>query len=276
MKKLLLLLLTVLVLLTSCGEEENEAMEHGGTQKGRDAAVTLATKECTAAMDALLAGDNDAFAVIVGREPSRAYHEYFRNLVKATVTSVSYSLELLEVRMVELDGGRPYAVTFRATFSNKQMFRITAYCEEGNLQLSKFEIYRIKHVEAGNKVPEGWQRVYRSIFWLSFAFFIWMLVDICLRSLSKGQKVLWGAICLLTAGFSLGIYPGHFSVAPLFGWLFSLRECTLAGNLLTIEIHLPVGAAVYFFLRKKLTLAYLAKRKKYYEQRDALEKENKK
>ena len=270
MKKLLLLLLAVMVLLTSCDETEIQVMEHGGTQKGREAAVALATKECAAAMDALLAGDSKTLAKIAGWEISRGYEEYFRYLAKATMISVTYSMELLEVRLEEIQGHEVYAVTFRTTFSNRQMFRLTAYCFDSDLSLSGLEIYRITNTIAFNRVPAGWQKAYQSIFWISLAFFIWMLVDICLRSMSKMQKLLWGAICLLTAGFSLSIYPGHFLVMPLFGWLFSFRDCILAGNLLTIEIYLPVGAMVYFFLRKKLTLSYLAKRKLYYEQRDAL------
>ena len=278
MKKLMILLLGILLLLTSCGaetEQEEQISEHGGTPEGRAKAVAVALEVGEDAMDALMEGDGDTVSALCDRERSKAFDTYFRALCKHMITSKCYSMDALEVRGEKAGDTWEYTVTLRATFSNGNMFRLEGIYKDGAQTLERINIYTIVKVVAENRVSDGWRIAHQCIFWLSFAFYIWMLVDICLRSLGKGQKVLWGFVCLLTAGFTVYYFPGNFSVLPLIGWLFSWRDCSLVGNLLTVDIYLPVGAVVYFFLRKKLTLKYLAKRKKYYEALDALRKEAK-
>ena len=268
MKKILVLLFCILLLLTSCtweSEETEKLVEFGGTPKGRGRAVALATEQCTVVMDALFAGDGDTLCEIGGWDRTREFDSFFRELGKHAALSRSYLMEALEVRGTKENGIWMYAVTFRVTCSNKKVFRITGFWSEGNERLDTFEIYMLFGVEAENRISETWRFAHHSIFLLSLGFYIWMLVDMWRRSMSKGQKVLWTFLCLLTAGFSVSYCPGDFSLTPLIGWMFSLKDRMLVGNLLTLDIYLPVGAMVYFFLRKRLTLKYLAKRKKYYD-----------
>lgn len=46
---------------------------------------------------------------------------------------------------------------------------------------------------------------------------------------------------------------------------------SLIGGLWKLQVMLPVGAIVYFFLRKKISARYLAARKTYYEEKAPLD-----
>ena len=274
MKKTLVLLLCIPLLLSSCtweSEETEKLVEFGGTPEGRSRAVALATEQCTAAMDAIFAGDGETICEIGQWDRTREFDSFFRELCKHVAMSKSYVLEALEVRGAKENGVWVYTVTCRAICSNKKMLRLTGIWTEGNDRLDTVGIYSLYGVEAENRISKGWRFAHHSIFLLSLGFYIWMLVDMWRRSLGKKQKVLWTFLCLLTAGFSVSYCPGDFSLMPLVGWMFSLKDRMFVGNLLTLDIYLPVGAMVYFFLRKKLTMKYLAKRKKYYEEQAPLD-----
>lgn len=88
---------------------------------------------------------------------------------------------------------------------------------------------------------------------LAIAFTVWMFVD-CLRRKVK-LKALWAIVTLLgiavtfTYGQTLGI---HFSL----GLIFQISSIVAEPAILSVKLKLavPLGAIVYFFLRKRLTV----------------------
>ena len=90
---------------------------------------------------------------------------------------------------------------------------------------------------------------------ISFGFCIWMLVDCIKRKMKK--KVLWSILIFLGGGFSLAFQNGQFLKSRLnisFLSMLSSIEIKPTSLYVGVAVVVPVGAIIYFFLRKKLTL----------------------
>ncbi len=89
---------------------------------------------------------------------------------------------------------------------------------------------------------------------LSIAFCIWMIVD-CARRRIKG-KALW--IILILLAFSLLVTTGEKSGLSFSLGIFiqlSSVQANIGTLSLATKVVIPLGAIVYFFLRKRLTMA---------------------
>ena len=90
---------------------------------------------------------------------------------------------------------------------------------------------------------------------ICMAFSIWMLIDCLKRRLQR--KILWALLTILHVGFSLTMGASAFN----FKFRISLLNgiSTIAANHSTLAIaitaFLPIGAIVYFFMRKRLTIS---------------------
>jgi len=96
--------------------------------------------------------------------------------------------------------------------------------------------------------------VLTCIFIAGFVFTVWMFID-CIRRRVK-RKVLWAIVILIGFGFSLTWGEDVFGFKLKLTLLSAM--CNMVANLsslsLTLNVALPIGAIVYFFMRKKLTL----------------------
>ena len=87
-----------------------------------------------------------------------------------------------------------------------------------------------------------------------FAFTIWMFVD-CLKRRLK-NKVLWAIITLCYIGCSLTTGASVFKFYFRFSLLAGLTNISAdrAALAISVNVLLPIGALIYFLLRKRLTL----------------------
>ena len=101
----------------------------------------------------------------------------------------------------------------------------------------------------------GTANLFLIVFTLAcFAFSIWMFVD-CLKRRLK-NKALWAIITLCYAGFSLTTGASVFKFYFRFSLLAGLTSISADRTALAISVTvlLPIGALIYFLLRKRLTL----------------------
>lgn len=87
---------------------------------------------------------------------------------------------------------------------------------------------------------------------LSIAFSIWMFVD-CLRKKFK-HKVLWAILIFLGISFTL-TFGDSIGFKFMLGLMFQTNSIVADPSILSVNINLivPVGAILYFAMRKKIT-----------------------
>ena len=96
--------------------------------------------------------------------------------------------------------------------------------------------------------------IFLAIFSLGCLIFtVWMFVD-CLKR-CKNRKALWAILTLCSAGFSFTLGASSFSFNLRFAILAGMTSVSADSAMLavTFTVLLPVGALVYFLMRKKLT-----------------------
>ncbi len=96
--------------------------------------------------------------------------------------------------------------------------------------------------------------VFMIISLVGFAFSIWMLID-CIKRRMK-NKVLWIILIFVGVSFGITIGQGTFGTKFVLSLILALSSITADNTTLavTTNIALPVGAIIYLFMRKKLTL----------------------
>ena len=90
------------------------------------------------------------------------------------------------------------------------------------------------------------------------AFSVWMFVDAIRRRMKR--KVWWVLLTLVHAGITLVTGPSQFNIKFNVKLVFGLSDVAVYNSSLAVAIgiFIPVGAIIYFFMRKKLSAKYKA------------------
>ena len=90
---------------------------------------------------------------------------------------------------------------------------------------------------------------------LCVAFGVWMFVD-CLKRRLR-YKVLWAIITWIHTGFSMTMGTMGMNFATHFLLAVPLTKISADPSILAITVtgFLPIGAIIYFFMRKRLTIS---------------------
>ncbi|MBQ3489829.1 MAG: hypothetical protein IJA86_04500 [Clostridia bacterium] len=89
---------------------------------------------------------------------------------------------------------------------------------------------------------------------LCIAFSVWMLVDCLKRRLN--HKILWIILTLFHLGFAITESVSSFNFQLKLYFLFPVSQISTHPSALavTVAVFFPVGAIIYFFMRKRLTV----------------------
>ena len=90
------------------------------------------------------------------------------------------------------------------------------------------------------------------------AFTVWMFVDAIRRRMKR--KVWWVLLCLVHGGITLVTGPSQFNIKFDVKLVFGLSDVAVYNSSLAVAIgiFIPVGAIIYFFMRKKLSAQFEA------------------
>lgn len=209
----------------------------------------------TGAVDALVAGDFMAFRVHVSDQvDNEELNVFFKQMSGVLNEAGSYELKAVNKKVGIRDGVNYVAVLYEMT-AGDAVYEVEAVIIEGHSGLSSLRMDRTDAEPAPEVAPAGaanW--VFTGLGIVTVAFTLWMAVD-CIRRHMK-RKWLWLALILLISlMLSFSLLNGKLSFqfyAGLYVGLTNLKVYVDRGFAATI--YLPLGALIYFFRRKKLTL----------------------
>lgn len=236
---LLCLLLVFLFLLGSCsvGEDSSE---------GRAL--------CEEFLDHIVENDRDsAYDMcknIASEEEFNKLWEYVRAVFKE---SKSYELKQMRWDKNTKNGVTSTTLTFEATTDDGKMCMIYIVTMPEVEGISGIHFTDVTEFVEKTKGIEAANVILRLVSLAVFGFVIWMFVDCMKRSIKK--KVLWAII--ICAGFAVSVTFGA-SIGLDFRLTIPFALSGIGANLstltTTITLALPLGAIIYFFVRKKLPL----------------------
>ena len=240
MKKYLLILLAVLLMATSfvaCNSQEEN-------QKAREI--------CEATLKAVMNNDKALMASTVGVaevDVDDAIFNKYRDIVKDTKT---YELKQVGWYYSKENSESETTSVFQATTDNQKIIGVTVVQKsDGRIGVSIGD--DTEFVEDTKYVSVG-VVVLLLLSLASIAFIIWMIVDASKRKLKK--KAWWIILILVSVWVEILLGAQNFDTSFGVGIFFNASKISTntAYRYVLMRIYLPVGALIYFFLRKKLPL----------------------
>ena len=222
-------------------------------------------------LDAFMAGDPDPIFELVDVQDKTQFLSNFDRVSKAYTGNVCYELEVSQNRSYTEHGQLIHRSNYRVTFSDERVCAVVIASLDNKSAGLSFEINPLANEEAENRAP-GWLKGLTLLLtFASWGLMVWMTVDCIRRPMKKWQKVLWIISFYAYAGIALQWYAHGFYVLFKVGLLLPACGISCIGGLWKLQLLLPVGAMVYFFLRKRISAKYLAARKAYYESKAPLD-----
>jgi len=206
-------------------------------------------------LDYVLANNYDAaYDMVKGAGDAESFQVYWDGIRELAEGASSYELEQIGWNVTVKNGVKTSTTAYQVYFDNDKivLFRVvTADNVEGIAGLHVSDA--TEFVNRTDTVVPAFNVAVIVVSILEIAFVIWMFID-CLRRKVK-VKVLWAILIFfgISVTLSLGDYSGiKFS----FGIMLQTGSVAADPALLSVvtKIVVPVGAIVYFFLRKKLTV----------------------
>ena len=241
------LLLIPLLFFTSCGEVTESKPLRDLTDR---MIVAMRAEDAEGAFDLVAASCT--------KEEFDTFYEQFAPVFKEIGDYELY----VHATSEEKQEGRQYESTQYILLSDTKQLVISANMEKGTSSLTGFLVGQPEenlktYIETSGTVTTldkttGWQWVALVASLLEMAFVLWMAIDCILRKMDS--KFLWLSLILLGM-FSLAFSFGDGSFGFNFTVSFIFDYTALVGHvrdLVSLRVMIPIGAIVYFFMRKRL------------------------
>ncbi|MBQ7333208.1 MAG: hypothetical protein IJW38_02545 [Clostridia bacterium] len=210
-------------------------------------------KLCEEFIDYTLANDRDsAYGMIrhiASDEEFDAVWEYIRGILK---DSKSYTLKQIYWNKNLDNGVTTTTVIFEMTTDDEKMCRVQVITMPETKGPAGLHFTDITEFVEKTKVTENVNLILTLVSLLGLGFMIWMFVDCIKRSIKR--KVLWAI--LIWVGFAVSVTLYAKSVGFDFRLAIPLSLSSMTANSaslsVTLTVAIPIGAIVYFFVRKKL------------------------
>ena len=206
-------------------------------------------------LDCMIQNDMDgAYELIKNTTDDQEFSDYWEEIMPLVEGATSYELKQIGWNVSTQNGELARISAYQVYFDNDKILLLqilTTDDIEGIAGLNLMDVTEFVTTTDAFVPPVNVAMIVLSI--LSIAFMVWMFVD-CMRRKIR-RKVLWAILILAGAGFTLSIGE---QMGIKFTLSIALHTSSIAADpsLLSVitKIALPVGAIVYFFLRKKLPL----------------------
>ena len=219
---------------------------------------------CRAMIDAVVADDRAAAqATVIPKISEQEFDQVYRGLRSLWSKMEKYAIVAEEQGHFTENGVTYYKTVFKVTSEDGAVYLVSCVTEPGGKQLAGFHATLSDLSEAAEEVPFLLQALFLLLTLACVAFSVWMTVDCARRKIKL--KWLWILLCWLSAGFTLTFAASNVGLYFRFGLVFLPSMATLRSGIFALQLYLPVGAIIYFFMRKKLsakaeqeTVAYYA------------------
>jgi hypothetical protein len=232
----ILLVVCLISTLAGCGDKE------------KNEKVTRLTEGF---LDAIIANDPDTAYSLMTSGVSRAEFDTFFSQIRKIFDGVkSYKLSQTGWYASIDNGITSYKVTFNMKADNGSEYQVETTITDGYENISYIHITSTATAAPASPLLIPFKIIMPVISIATITFAVWMIVDCAKRKLSK--KALWIIVILLGASVTLTVGNG-FSINWMVGLAFASSSVKASGGALSIRLAAPVGAIIYFIIRKKLT-----------------------
>ncbi len=206
-------------------------------------------------LSCVLKSDFDsAYAMVQETVGEEDFREYWASILPITKDAASYELEQIGWNVNTSNSLTTLTTAYQVYFDNGKtaLLRIVTRDDIGGIAGLHFSDIT-SFIEVTHKVLPPVRIVLTAFSLLSVAFVIWMFID-CLRRKMK-RKVLWAILVFFGVTFTLTVGETA-GLRFMIGVMLQGSSIVADPALLSVitKLTFPVGALIYFLMRKKLTL----------------------
>ena len=202
-------------------------------------------------VDSIIADDYDtAYSYVSQVADEETFKELYDNVRELLDGETEYTLKLTGWKGTVVEGASTHTIAYTMTLANGERLQVTFAQTQGIEGLSAFYIAPDSNSKASGVLNVIAEMLIGILSIAVIIFTVLMIVDCAKRKIKL--KALWVIIILL--GISLGITLGgsDLSLNGFIGLMVSMSKISIAQGGFSVKLMIPVGAIVYFFLRKKL------------------------
>ncbi len=237
---LIILALAIIMSLTSCSASTDIGMVDDLTEDF---------------LDMLLADDYDsAYALVSENVSANDFKPYWDSLKKTSEGASAYEIEQIGWKININNGTKFYVAAFNVELNNGRALFIRTTLVDGANGISGLYFNDTTDFNASFGLFARIANIVLIAFsLLTTAFIVWMLIDCIRRKIAK--KPLWLLLIIIGAGVSL-VVGQKMGINFHLGLFFMGSSAVADPSILSVttKVIVPVGAIVYFFMRKRLTL----------------------
>lgn len=200
-------------------------------------------------MTDVLEGDRDTARSFYGDIDDESFNEFCDKIVHSFGDAKDFTLNQTAWSYNTVNGTRYYSYTFELITDTDKSFVVKVSFFAENDKFAALDVIPKAALSSKEILP------FRLVAFLvscgAIAFCVWMIVDCARRKMAR--KWLW--ILIILSGFSLAVTFGYeFGIN--FGLVFAFPFSSASADSLTTTIKgaLPLGAIIYYILRKKITV----------------------
>ena len=200
-------------------------------------------------LDGIVSGDYDETRSMFKNIASdKDFRSFFDTVSEMLSDTKSYELKQVGWHSRVDNGISTYSVTFEMSTDDGEKYMVETHFLKDDNSLYSFNITPTYSMSNNAVIP--FQIVFVVISFASCAFCVWMIIDCSRRKIRK--KPLW--IILILLSFSLMLTFGNeLGMNFTLRLNFPLSNVTVAPMSVAFKLTIPVGAIIYFIVRKKLT-----------------------
>lgn len=205
-------------------------------------------------LDAVIANNPDAaYAVMVKELELENFSQVFPQIVTLFDGAKSYTIKQTGWHTTLNRGIRTTTMTYSVKTDHEKVLIFKSTFVEGYEGLYHINLTDTEWVATTGKEMLPLNIALISFSLVAMAFSVWMLIDCIKRKVSK--KPLWIILILFGIKLTLTMTPQNFKLNWAVGLFLKLSgvNADIYKNALTISCLIPVGAIIYFFIRKRIT-----------------------
>lgn len=202
-------------------------------------------------IDSIIADDYDtAYSYVSQVADEEAFRELYGSVRELLGGETEYTLKLTGWRGTVAQGVSTHTVAYTMTLANGERLQVTFAQTQGIEGLSAFYIAPDSSTKASGVINVIAKLLIGALSIAVIVFTVLMIVDCAKRKIKL--KALWIIIILLGVGIGISLGGANLSLNGFIGLMVSMSKISVAQGGFVIRLMIPVGAIVYFFVRKKL------------------------
>ena len=202
-------------------------------------------------IDSIIADDYDtAYSYVSEVSDEETFGELYAKVREMLGGETEYTLKLTGWNGKVSNGVSTHTTVYTMTMESGKSFEVTFATAKGTNGLSSFYIAPVTASRTSGVVSVIIKVLVGALSIAVIVFTVLMIVDCARRKIKL--KALWIVVILLGIRLGMSLNGSNLALNGFIGLMVSMSKVSIVQGGFSVRLLIPLGAIVYFFVRKKL------------------------